>query len=108
MKLDLDDLESKARAAEQDEWRWRAANGDVLEGAHNGQLVLGAEDVICSVSDRAHIEANSPPVTLALIARIRRLEHAMTAVVLAHRELGVGPVTADLLAKLLEEGAVLP
>jgi hypothetical protein len=74
--VDLDDLERKARAAESDEWQWRPANGDILEGKHNAQIVLAGEDLTCSVSDRAHIAAASPPVVLALIARIRELETA--------------------------------
>lgn len=83
MKVDLDELERKARAAEQDEWRWR---GGVLEGVNNGQVVLWAPDgnddtdepaLIVSVSDAAYIAAASPPVVQALIARIHDLEAAL-------------------------------
>ncbi len=86
-KIDLDDLERKARAAEQDEWRWRPGEDDVLEGVHNGQVVLHPatvghtipSEIIASTSDRAHIAASSPPVVLALIARVRMLEDFLEA-----------------------------
>lgn len=80
-KVDLDALEKTARAATQDEWAWRQL--DVLEGRCNGELVLHVHRsndpdldaaLVASNRDRAHIAANSPPVTLALIARIRELE----------------------------------
>lgn len=84
MKIDLDELERKARAAStQDEWQWRPGDLGVLEGKHDGQIVIyvhrskdadldGA--LVASNRDRWHIAANSPPVTLALVARIRELE----------------------------------
>ena len=57
MKLDIDELERKARAA------------DVPGGWHFSDDNYTDEGC-------AHIEANSPPVTLALIERIRGLEAA--------------------------------
>lgn len=54
MKIDLDELERKAR-------RWDKA--------------IGKDDEADARLD--HIAANSPPVTLALIARIRELEDAL-------------------------------
>lgn len=80
MKINLEKLEHTARAADQDTWRWDAG---VLEGWRDGQVVLFANPdaretdepaIIVSVSNAAHIAAASPPVVLALIARIRELE----------------------------------
>lgn len=114
-QVDLDELERKARAAEQDEWQWRPASDDVLEGVHQGQVVLAGEELLCSVSDRAHIAANGPPVTLALIARIRELEAALRA---AAGGIGVSAPTSESEARadaelsdrcheILEKGVVL-
>lgn len=122
VKIDLDKLERKARDAESDEWQWRPANSDILEGRHQGQVVLAGEDLMCSVSDRAHIAAASPPVVLALIARIRELEGVLREGVLIlegrdsrgetqedRHSVGQGdPRAARALRGLLEKGAVLP
>lgn len=92
MKIDLAEIERKAReASTQDEWQWRRDEADdrldVLEGKHDGQVVMfpdvwrqdGSDDpILCASSaDRAHIAAASPPVVLALIARIRLLERTV-------------------------------
>lgn len=96
---DLDDLERKARAATPGPWRlgdWHAVFG--TREHPERMLVLernlthaGAEPYICNRADGRfevlrlagpiehqsnadHIVANSPPVTLSLIARIRVLE----------------------------------
>jgi hypothetical protein len=112
-KLHLDDLERKALSAEQDEWQWRPANEDILEGKHTAQLVLAAggdDDLICSISDRAHIAANSPPVTLALIARVRELELALHAAADVVRDRGVEPWGngySDEWRRIAQKGAVL-
>jgi hypothetical protein len=113
MKLDLDDLERKAHAATPDEWQWRPANDEILEGKHAGQLVLAGEELICAVADRAHIAANSPPVTLALIAYIRKLEGAAHEVVDESSALAgsVHPRVRSSVANLralLDKGAVVP
>lgn len=89
MKIDLDELERKAKtaAASSDDWARRPAN-----------------ELLRADGDRAHIAANSPPVTLALIARLRELEEALRSATVTpwyHRQ------REDLLT-VLEKGAVLP
>lgn len=111
-KVDIAKLASRARAAEQDEWRW---NAGVLEGVHNGQVLLFANldaretdepEIIVSWTNRVHIEANSPPVTLALLAYIDRLESIVRMV--ASRFNDAGEVAqADLIYSILDNGAVL-
>lgn len=108
MRLDLAELERIARAAEQDEWEW---DSSVLEGVHNGQVVMFADtdepEIIASVPNKAHIAANSPPVTLALIARIRELESLADE--LAGVYVGEGyPQDAVRVRALLEKGVLLP
>lgn len=83
MKIDLDKHAAIARAAStQDEWKWDEWCN--LIGIHQGQVVLhtvpdGGGDawVVCAVGDQAHIAANSPPVVLAILDRIERLEGAV-------------------------------
>jgi hypothetical protein len=83
--VDLGDLERVAAVAStQDRWQWRLNEFDgslVLEGVDTGQVVMYAVDaepgIIVSVGDQAFIEAASPPVVSALVARIRCLEHAL-------------------------------
>lgn len=83
-KLDREALKRTALAATQDEWQWQD-DGDALEGKRDGQIVLYADEdgssdgpvVIVSEADRAHIVAASPPVVLALNARIEELERAL-------------------------------
>lgn len=117
MKVDLDELERKVQAATQDEWQWRPTDVDVLEGKHDAQVVLfpdlsGAPGIdtaviVASTTDRAYIAAASPPVVLALIARIRELEATLTELVdVVEDEYGSG-LTAKERA-LLAKGAVLP
>lgn len=85
----IDDLERKARAATtQDQWQWRPG-GEVLEGRCDGTVAMYChqadgdefEDaaIMASVGDRAHIAAASPPVVLALIAKIRSLRIELAA-----------------------------
>lgn len=101
MKIDLDELERKARAATQDEWvrgkwywerppnvvPWTEENKTLMRDANcRGHIVTKhtKEEVVsgcgccgspdASDADAEHIVANSPPVTLELIARIRHLE----------------------------------
>jgi hypothetical protein len=81
--MTIDELERLAHIASSEEgWTWN--EDGALETTDTAQIVLFAscphdEDsvIMCSVSDRAHIAANSPPVTLALIERIRVLEVAV-------------------------------
>lgn len=68
-KLNLDDLERKARAADDAvEIPWWSPDSAHLD--HAG----------VSAADREHIAANSPPVTLTLIARIRDFEEILPRV----------------------------
>ncbi len=91
-KIDLDELELKAREASSTDDDRRSWSGPVI---------------IMSPKSMAHIAANSPPVTLALIARIAELEAAvesaaddLAGVRMAHR--------AAILTEILEKGVVLP
>ncbi len=109
----LDDLALKATAAEQDEWRW---DGGVLEGKRSGQVVLSADigrydtdepKIIVSVSNAAHISANGPLVTLALIARIRELENVLERSADVIDEFVPGrTMLSEEIRALLERGAV--
>lgn len=121
-KIDLDELERKANAAEADEWEWSDC---ALRGKHNGQVVLFANldaretdepEIIVSWSNRALIAASSPPIMLALIARIRVLEAALFC---EAKDLGnfVGEdeieraeleQMADRMRAAVERGTVLP
>ena len=71
MKLDLEDLECKARAVgdtrtEFELAHWTATQATDSRRWRGPQLEAAGH----------HIAANSPPVTLALVARIRELESA--------------------------------
>lgn len=87
VKVDLDALEKIARGAEQDEWHWRndEYEADVvsLAGVCTGQAILHAQgcgcetSIVCSNHNRSLIASMSPPVVLALVARIRRLEEEL-------------------------------
>lgn len=110
VRLDLDGIERIARAAStQDEWQWRPGDPDVLEGKHDGQVVLsGDEDleteamIMASIGDRAHIAAASPPVVLALIARIRELEEWLRSAAAAMEFAAPGSVSAGIPARIRE------
>ena len=122
MKIDLDELERKARAATQEGvWEIHVPDrGAGIEGVsvqtEDGRQIADAydntpwPDADC-IANGDHIAANSPPVTLALIARIRELEEAGRALE------GYARASADDDHKLaefyaavaiLEKGAVLP
>jgi hypothetical protein len=115
VKLELDELEQKARAAESDEWEW---SDGALRGKHNGQVVAYATEandaygaaIVVSVSDKQHIAANSPPVTLALIARIHELETGLLRAIefIESIRSRTGRPRPDPWRVLLEKGAVLP
>lgn len=88
MKLDLDDLERKAReASTPDEWQWHRDDltGErCLEAKNTGEIVMFADGdsdigLVVSDGDREHIAAASPPVVLALIAENRHLERIAKA-----------------------------
>ena len=80
MKIDLEELERIASAAPERAWYEAAVK---------------------------HIAVNSPPVTLALIARIRELEAALFDCGDAFNGRAAQP-SAQWLIALLEKGAVLP
>jgi hypothetical protein len=110
-KIDLDEMESIARDATDEEWAWRTDGQDVLEGKRDGTIVLYPdpedEAIIANTADRAHIAANSPPVTLALIVYIRELEDEVR--ITASRAGDVGNESrASRLSALLDRGAVMP
>jgi hypothetical protein len=125
-RLDLDELERKAReASTQDEWQWRIDATedrlDVLEGKNDGQVVMfpdlwrqdeSMEPILCaSSSDRAHIAAASPPVALALIARIRELESEVdraAGLLEASSDRAARKVWAAGLRESVAKGVVLP
>lgn len=85
MKVDLDELERKARVADvahpTKTWLW---TGDQLD---------------------AYTDAFRPPVTLALIARIRELE---LSVKWAAEMVAMGSSDRALLLSVLDRGTVLP
>jgi hypothetical protein len=129
-KIDLDDLERKATASTDElgdqAWRvyqCRSAGPGEACGIKDWPFVSEDEDACqqgvvfdtsrdechhhMALADAAHIAANSPPVTLALIARIRELESAYGQIVDDHVR---NESDADALAMqaLLDKGAVLP
>ncbi len=118
-QVDLDELEHIATEADQDEWHWRPGEQDALEGKHDAQVVMHASEdyetrepcITCSVSNRAHIAAASPPVVLALTARIRELEAEVHALRLAEiperNQDAVWESEVARLTELVGEGVVL-
>lgn len=137
MKLDLDELERKANAAigAHGDAAWRVARchwAGLSEacGIKDWPFVSAAEDSCqqgvvfdtnrdecqhhMTLTDAEHIAASSPPVTLALIARIRELEGELDAALdgWANRDHD-GPMGEDSLARdqsreILVKGAVMP
>lgn len=80
-RIDLDDLERKARAAEQSAWTTDDVAVAIVK-AEGGEQIADTYDNTpwpdrrC-VANAQHIAAASPPVVLAMIARIRRLEETL-------------------------------
>lgn len=114
-RIDLDDLAMKAAAASAvSPGQWRAGSDDGMTGtsvlrddADGGLWQISDR---CSPGDAQHIAANSPPVTLALIARIRELEAALGELVAECEERTENP-GGDYYAdprEILEKGAVMP
>lgn len=110
MKIDLEALERKARAATtQGGWRvskfyWLTGMLVLCDG-NRGDVGIVANS--CLPSDASHIAANSPPVTLALIARVRELESALDSC----SEPGMDDWDEeyrDGIKAILNRGAVLP
>ena len=117
MTVDLEALEQAAKAASAGPWAW-SPSGDALCAAAD-QLVLWSSSntdeefdenfettVTASISDRAHIAGADPSTVLALIARIRELETALTAAADAidHGRTIVS-VQADFIRALVEKGS---
>jgi hypothetical protein len=109
MKVDLDDIERRARAATLGPWRTESTRGDRWHVAAPGGFPVGRDPDGGPASfdshTASHIAANSPPVTTALVARIRELEAQ------ALRTIEATGLTVDdeleVLRKLIEKGAVI-
>lgn len=104
--VDLEELERKARAATPGEWWMSVEDGDICAGEEGPEATqVGA--IYLGVADTEHVLANSPPVTLALIARINELEIALRSVAHDGKQIiGIlGAVTVD---EILARGVVLP
>jgi hypothetical protein len=94
MKLDLDDLDRKARGA----------------GASDGDMDWICPDPSClaSEAEKAFIEATSPQVVAALIARIRELEDCLDGALGEIESRATGADQPLQERALLEKGIVLP
>lgn len=122
MKIDLDDLERKASAATPGPWTTLGAQGRIPEycrgfgivKAGDGEWVADAYDNTLFTDDQClanarHIAATSPPVTLALIARIRELETALGHCISGTLSYSCRTIEGERrLIDLLEKGTVLP
>lgn len=115
MKLDLDDLERKARAAEQSAWTTDDVAVAIVK-AEGGEQIADAYDNTpwpdrrC-VANARHIAAASPPVVLALIARIGDLEaevHRAAVLLEARSDYAARVEWAKGLRAAAAKGAVLP
>lgn len=71
-ELDLDELEQKARAATPGPWARTPGRSGSFDVDHIGTGANVAE--FLALEDADHIAANSPDVTLSLIARVRAAE----------------------------------
>lgn len=130
MKLDLDDIERKARAATGGEWAADRVPGmpradepilavvvsmEIDDRGRQQQVADCYDNTHCSdhqnAANAAHIAANSPPVTLALIARIRELEAEVDRaadLLEAGSDRGARRSWAAGLRESVEKGVVLP
>lgn len=80
MTIDLQDLVQKALAATQGNWLQSVSFSERNVGIRGVGVIAECK----SSNDAAHIAANSPDVTRALVRRIRKLESALyTALYLA-------------------------
>lgn len=105
MQVDIDDLERRAQASldeapEDPSW---FGHDPVTDEEHDNWSI--PEDSVWEMAKR-HIAANSPTVTLALVARIRELETTLGKVISdwEHTE----SVDLDNERVILEKGVVLP
>ena len=82
MKVDLDELERKARAAGHP-GQWIACEKGTVDTEDGAQIADVYDNAPWTGKEcfrnGEHIAANSPQVTLALISRIRELEDALSA-----------------------------
>lgn len=116
-KIDLDELERKARAANVGcAWRIDAGNPALVE-TESGCAIAETDPGWASelhIAHAEHIAANSPTVTLALIARILELESELTlacdridAFHECYTKVGRDPLGLAVRG-ILEKGAVFP
>jgi hypothetical protein len=113
-KIDLDELARKACAATPGPWR---VSGGVSKNKHPEYLAVLYDDNTgdsyevcdeCTTENAWHVAANSPPVTLALVARIRKLEATCRCAAVALRMHNEESPTAKESDRIVEEGTVLP
>jgi hypothetical protein len=121
-KIDLEELERKAGAAASGPWCSHGDRSRIPD--YTSQFAIVTDDGCQQIADAfdntrwpdeqcianaQHIASNSPPVTLALIARIRELENAAKELLDIVDEHAWGfTVARERTAALLEKGAVLP
>lgn len=109
-KIDLEELEHKAREATQGTWWISDEDGALCSGPEGpNSSEVGAMDL--GVSDTAHVLANSPPVTIALVTRIRALEKEVlrgAALLEARSDMGARRSWAEDLRSAVNKGTVLP
>lgn len=123
-KIDLDELERKARAATGGEWKAEIVTGMPRDNEPIMAMVVsdGVQQIAdcydntpCSdkqsEANAQHVAANGPPVTLALIARIRELEAALDSAIHTWNrsdEFDTHEAFRGDMLVILEKGAVLP
>ena len=77
-KLDLDDLEAKARAATPGPWRLLPDGPPtIVAGTPGDEIKIVGPQIGPYLWNAAHIAAASPDVVLELVARIRKLEQGL-------------------------------
>ncbi len=111
-KLDLDALERTARAATIGPWSLDELSGFIgnEDEEGNGQIALEiVGNQRCRVDDHdvRHVVANSPDVTLALVARIRELESELRGCADAFAGVTDEPDLDDLML-IVDKGTVIP
>ena len=104
MKLDLDELERKATAASTGHWMRGVDGRDVVARTETRDWPIART---IGGFDADYIAANSPPVTLALIARIRELEDVATRYAGSLERESYDEQAAEIRA-IVDKGTVLP
>lgn len=106
--IDLDDLERKMRgrsACPDLDQQWPGIDGN----PRGPVLCVSYPDCRCGYEDRRiAVAANSPPVTRAMIARIRELESACRCAAQALRIHDPSSPTAMHVDGIIEKGPLLP